>query len=94
MNAQAITQRIKAIRIKKNLKQQSVARKAGLSLTGYSNIERGFTKNFTIESIINISLALEVSISEIIHFEDLPEPLQKLLESYINNNFQFVTKHK
>jgi transcriptional regulator with XRE-family HTH domain len=83
MNIHAITRRIKAIRVGKNLKQLSVARKAGLSLTGYSNIERGYNKNLSLESIYNIATALDVCVAEIILLEDLPLALQKICESFI-----------
>lgn len=67
-----VCKRIRYLRLKKNLKQQSVAKKASMSTTGYGNIERGSTSDLSLNRILAIASALDVSIFEIL------EPINEL----------------
>lgn len=64
-----IGEKIRKIRELKNLKQLSVARKLGLSLTAYGNIERN-EASITFEKLEQIAQALEVSVHDIINLPD------------------------
>ncbi|SFQ31121.1 helix-turn-helix domain-containing protein [Parafilimonas terrae] len=57
---------IKQIRISKQLKQSAVAAAVGMSVTAYSDIERGKTNNITLTRLEQIANVLEVQVVEII----------------------------
>lgn len=59
--------RIRALRLKKAISQEELAEQAGVHRTYVGMIERG-EKNLTILSLLKISNALEISLSEF--FED------------------------
>lgn len=64
-----IGEKIRKIRELKNLKQMAVARKLGLSLTAYGNIERN-ESSITFEKLEQVAHALEVSVSDIVNLPD------------------------
>ncbi len=57
---------IKQIRISKQLKQSAVAAAVGMSVTAYSDIERGKTNNITLKRLEQIANVLDVQVVEII----------------------------
>ena len=59
---------IKKIRSKQNLSQQELADKSGLSLNFIGKIEVAFSKP-SLNSVIKIADALEVSVSELSNFK-------------------------
>ena len=61
-----IGKKIRAIRLAKNLKLETVAELVSMSVTGYGNIERGHTKDITISRIESIAKALEVADSDLL----------------------------
>jgi len=63
---QHIGKHIKDIRIKKNLKQSTVAKALGLSLTAYSNIETGKTNNITLQRLMKIAAVLQTDITTLL----------------------------
>lgn len=60
-----IGKRIKTIRTNKKMTQEQLAAKIDLSLTHISNIENART-NMSIDSLVNIANALEVSTDELL----------------------------
>jgi len=61
-----IGEKIKTIRLTKNLTQQFVANAIGVSVTGYGDIERGNTKDITITRLEQIAKVLDVSPGELL----------------------------
>jgi transcriptional regulator with XRE-family HTH domain len=57
---------IRQIRISKNLKQTAVAASVGISVTAYSDIERGKTNHITLLRLEQIAKVLAVHVSTII----------------------------
>lgn len=53
-----ISSRIKKLRIEKNISQELLSRKTGISIHTISNIENG--KSFTIENLIKIMRVLDI----------------------------------
>jgi transcriptional regulator with XRE-family HTH domain len=62
-----IGQNIKTTRLLRNLTQEAVAKKLGLSLTAYGDIERGCTDNITIKRLDQIAKVLDVTVEELIN---------------------------
>ncbi len=61
-----IGERIKKLRLSKNLKQKAVAKMIGISITAYGNIERCSTNNLTIQRLEQIAEALKVNIVDLV----------------------------
>ena len=66
----SIGDKIRKIREFKNLKQQTVAQKLGLSVTAYGNIERN-ESSITYDKLERIAKVLEVSVMDIEKVEEL-----------------------
>lgn len=60
MDDQRVGSALRAIRIKRGLRQADVARAAGLSAATISRLERGHVEAFTLESIRAVAKALDV----------------------------------
>lgn len=60
-----IAQNIKLFRQKRKLTQKELAEKAGIDLFTLSKIETGATSNPSIETIIKIAKALDVSVNHL-----------------------------
>lgn len=75
-----VGKRIKQIRISKHLKQTAVARALGMSVTAYSDIETGKTRNLSIQRIEQIAKVLQVPPVEIIYTGISKNELLKRIE--------------
>lgn len=64
-----INEKIKNIRIEKNIKQSEVARSANIKQPSYASIENGKTKSISIEVGKGIAKALGVSFNELFEIE-------------------------
>lgn len=88
-----IGQRVKDIRVSRNLKQQAVADLIGMSLTAYSNIESGKTESITLQRLQQIATALNTNASFIL--SDLPlntHPDIKALQIELQSTQQLLQK--
>jgi putative transcriptional regulator len=63
----ALGKRIKALRLEKNISQTEVAYRCGFDKSNYNTIESG-KRNVTIISLLKISKALEVSLTDLFLF--------------------------
>ena len=61
-----IGEKVRAIRIKKGLSQDRLSKLADLSLNTVVNIESGLNSNPTIDTLIKIASALNVSMDSLI----------------------------
>lgn len=61
-----IGENIRTLRLSKNLTQQAIAKKIGISVTAFGDIERGKTKDFTVTRLSQIAFALDVSAKELV----------------------------
>lgn len=65
----ALNQRIRKIREGKNLTQEEVAAKCGMSASAYGQIERNASKS-TYDTLLKIAQALDVSITLLVDIEN------------------------
>jgi transcriptional regulator with XRE-family HTH domain len=65
----ALNQRIRKIREVKNLTQEEVAAKCGMSASAYGQIERNASKS-TYDTLLKIAQALDVSITFLVDIEN------------------------
>lgn len=65
----ALNQRIRKIREAKNLTQEELAAKCGMSASAYGQIERNASKS-TYDTLVKIANALEVSIIFLVDIEN------------------------
>ncbi len=79
-----IGQKIKKIRELKNLKQDYIAQKVGLSTTAFGNIERG-TSDVSFKNLEKIANSLEVSPQDILNFPDSYH-IEKIYNSQVGFN--------
>ncbi len=57
---------LKKLRKKKGLSQEKLARLADISLNTLTKIESGFAKKPTIQTVVKLARALEISIDELV----------------------------
>jgi transcriptional regulator with XRE-family HTH domain len=57
---------VRKLRKKKGLSQEKLARLADISLNALTKIESGFAKKPTIQTVVKLSKALEVSIDDLV----------------------------
>ena len=69
MNNLLIAEKIKELRIAKNLTQSYVAKNVGLNDSAYSKIEQGIT-HITIERLYQIADCLKVSVSDLLELDN------------------------
>lgn len=62
-----IGERIRAIRIKKKMSQDRLSKLANLSLNTIVNIESGLNSNPTIDTLVKIAKALDMSVDVLIN---------------------------
>jgi transcriptional regulator with XRE-family HTH domain len=76
-------EKIKALRIKKRIKQVDVARAAGIKQSSYASIENGDTKAISIDIGKGIAKALGVSFNELfdIELQDVQEHEKQIKET-------------
>ncbi|MEJ7678511.1 MAG: helix-turn-helix transcriptional regulator [Segetibacter sp.] len=65
-----IGEKIRTIRLTKNLTQNAIAKKIGISVTALGDIERGKTKDLTVNRLAQIAKALDVSPKELLDEKD------------------------
>ncbi len=65
MKEKTIGQKIKVWRIKKELTQEGLARKADIPYTTLSKIENDVIKNPTLDTITKITNGLDISLNEL-----------------------------
>ena len=61
-----ISKNIKRLRDKAGLSQDQTARKANMPLSTYLKVENGVTRNPSIQTLLNIAEALEISLDELV----------------------------
>ncbi len=99
-----IGEKIKTIRLTKNLTQEALAKAIGISVTAFGDIERGTTKDITVARVEQIAKALSVSPKDLLdekHDEhnnhnnstSLNTDLIKL-QSQIIENYKVAIVHK
>lgn len=64
-----IAEKIRKLREVKGLKQESMAKRMGLTTNGYGKIERG-ESSITLDRLEQIAQVLEVSMLDILQFDD------------------------
>ncbi len=69
LDSKRIGSKIRKIREIKGLKQEYIAHAIGMSINGYSKMERGETK-ISIERLDQISKVLEMNLHDVIEFND------------------------
>lgn len=57
---------VRKFRKKKGISQEKLARRADISLNTLTKIESGFAKKPTIQTVIKLAKALEISIDELV----------------------------
>jgi transcriptional regulator with XRE-family HTH domain len=60
-----LSEKIRLIRLSKNLSQQNIADELGITVSAYSNMERGVTE-ITIQRLKKIAQILQVNINDLI----------------------------
>lgn len=61
-----IANNLKRLRKKRGLSQERLARLADISLNTLTKIESGFAKKPTIQTVVKLAKALEVSLDELV----------------------------
>lgn len=61
-----VSKNVRKYRLKVGLSQDQLARKANVPYSTYLKIETGYTPNPSIQAIVNIAEALEISIESLI----------------------------
>ena len=58
---------LRKLRKEKGLSQEKLARLSGISLNTLTKIESGFAKKPTIQTVVKVAKALEVSLDELVN---------------------------
>ena len=66
VSSRIISRNLKNLRNKTGLSQDQMARKANMSLSTYLKVENGVTPNPSIQTLLNIAEALEISLDELV----------------------------
>jgi transcriptional regulator with XRE-family HTH domain len=66
VSSKIISKNIKKLRDKTGLSQDQTARKANMPLSTYLKVENGVTPNPSIQTLLNIAEALEISLDELV----------------------------
>jgi transcriptional regulator with XRE-family HTH domain len=61
-----ISKNVKKLRGKTGLSQDQIARKANIPFSTYLKVENGVTLNPSIQTLLNIAEALEISLDELV----------------------------
>ncbi|MBQ2953145.1 MAG: helix-turn-helix transcriptional regulator [Clostridia bacterium] len=69
----AIGQRIRALRHTKNLTQADLARRAGMSVSWLSHIERG-SRKLSLKTLLELCRAMSIRPSELLECDGDPRP--------------------
>ena len=66
VSSKIISKNIKELRNKIGLSQDQMARKANMPLSTYLKVENGVTPNPSIQTLLKIAEALEISLDELV----------------------------
>ncbi len=66
VSSKIISKNIKKLRKQSGLSQDQMARKANMPLSTYLKVENGVTPNPSIQTLLNVAEALEISLDELI----------------------------
>ena len=66
MSSKVLSKNLKKLREAAGLSQDQMARKAGIPYSTYLKIENGVTPNPSIQTVLNIAEALEISLDELV----------------------------
>ena len=66
VSSRIISKNVKELRKKTGLSQDQMARKANMPLSTYLKVENGVTPNPSIQTLLNIAEALEISLDELV----------------------------
>ena len=66
VSSKIISKNLKKLRKKAGLSQDQLARKANIPYSTYLKIESGYTSNPSIQAIVNIADALQVTLDQIV----------------------------
>jgi transcriptional regulator with XRE-family HTH domain len=61
-----ISKNIKKLREKTSLSQDQMARKANMPFSTYLKVENGVTPNPSIQTLLNIAVALDISLDKLV----------------------------
>ncbi len=73
VSSRIISKNVKNQRKKTGLSQDQMARKANMSLSTYLKVENGVTPNPSIQTLVTIAEALDISLDELVG-RDLKKP--------------------
>lgn len=66
VSSKILSKKIKTLRMQSGLSQDQMARKANIPYSTYLKIENGTTPNPSIQNVLNIAEALNISIDDLI----------------------------
>jgi transcriptional regulator with XRE-family HTH domain len=66
VSSKIVSKNVKKFRQRAGLSQDQMARKAGIPYSTYLKIENGTTPNPSIQNVLNIADALEISLDELV----------------------------
>ena len=66
VSSRIISRNLKNLRNKTGLSQDQMARKANMSLSTYLKVENGVTPNPSIQTLLTIAEALDISLDELV----------------------------
>ena len=66
VSSKVLSKNLKKLREAAGLSQDQMARKAGIPYSTYLKIENGVTPNPSIQTVLNIAEALEISLDELV----------------------------
>ncbi|MCD6120579.1 MAG: helix-turn-helix transcriptional regulator [Spirochaetales bacterium] len=66
VSSKVLSKKIKKLRIQSGLSQDQMSRKADMPYSTYLKIENGITPNPSIQNVLNIAEAFNISIDELI----------------------------
>jgi transcriptional regulator with XRE-family HTH domain len=70
VSGKIISKNIKMLKDKIGLSQDQIARQANIPFSTYLKVENGVTPNPSIQTLLNIAEALEISLDELVSRED------------------------
>ena len=74
VSSKIISKNVKKLRGKTGLSQDQMARKANMPLSTYLKVENGVTPNPSIQTLLNIAIALDISLDELVGREGFRHP--------------------
>ena len=66
VSSKIISKNVKKLRKQSGLSQDQMARKANMPLSTYLKVENGVTPNPSIQTLLNVAEALEISLDELV----------------------------